>query len=113
MSRPPYGKFDFPTTPGSGAGFFMKDSKGVSSSGGGVINIQVDEFYATNSIINSDGKEGTQGGGGGAGGSVSIDYLTIMSSMSISANGGNGTSSGAGGRIRLWNHNWKFEISEV
>ena len=59
--------------------------------------------------MKSDGKNGVQGGGGGAGGSISLDYESIQSDSLISASGGSGekSSSGAGGRIRLWNHNWQ------
>ncbi len=65
-------------------------------------------------FITSDGKNGIQGGGGGAGGTISLDYNTLSATgylTTISANGGNGdkmSSSGSGGRIRLWNHNWKY-----
>ncbi len=57
----------------------------------------------------ADGVGGYQGGGGGAGGSISIDYtqLSTLNGSLISANGGIGKSSGSGGRIRIWNQNWK------
>ena len=59
----------------------------------------------------AEGRNGIQGGGGGAGGSISLDYNQIYSTdVLISANGGNGdkvSSSGSGGRIRLWNHQWR------
>lgn len=66
-----------------------------------------------NSSVLAEGRNGIQGGGGGAGGSISLDYNKIAGlNVIISANGGNGdkvSSSGSGGRIRLWNHMWKTE----
>lgn len=108
ISKPPYGSIDFPYSPGSGGGFYLRNSRD-SSSGGGVINIQSSNLTLLNSTVTSDGKNGFQGGGGGAGGSISIDYNYINTNSVISANGGNGdkSSSGAGGRIRLWNHQWQ------
>lgn len=44
---------------------------------------------------------------------MSLDYNNIFGNSSIvTANGGNGdkmSSSGSGGRIRLWNHLWRQE----
>ena len=108
VSNPPYGKLEYPSQPGSGGGFFLPSSR-ESSSGGGVINIQAVQMKFINSTIEANGKNGIQGGGGGAGGSISLDYTLLLASASLTANGGNGdrSSSGAGGRIRLWNHNWQ------
>lgn len=61
----------------------------------------------------AEGKNGIQGGGGGAGGTISLNYrlLNALGAQTIvSVNGGNGdkmSSSGSGGRIRLWNYNWR------
>lgn len=56
----------------------------------------------------SNGVGGIQGGAGGAGGSVSLDFYVLTSNDSTtSANGGAGKSSGSGGRIRVWDQNWK------
>jgi hypothetical protein len=44
---------------------------------------------------------------------VSIEYSNIFGSGFITANGGNGKSSGGGGRIRIWNHNWKTTNSNT
>lgn len=67
-----------------------------------------------NSSLISNGIGGIQGGGGGSGGSVSVDFcsLTTLSSPLISANGGNAKSSGAGGRVRFFNHNWASKTFE-
>lgn len=113
VSRQPYDSIPYPIEPGSGGGFFMPHSR-ESSSGGGVINIQGEIFNFNASLVLAEGKNGIQGGGGGAGGSISMDYSKIYSPFLtvISANGGNGdkmSSSGSGGRIRLWNHMWKHE----
>ena len=61
-----------------------------------------------NSVFLANGIGGIQGGGGGSGGSISIDYCipTITASVNISANGGNAKSSGGGGRVRFFYHNW-------
>jgi hypothetical protein len=105
VSKQPYGDIKYPKDPGSGGGFILPQSI-QSSSGGGLINIQVFHLRINNSRILSEGKNGRQGGAGGSGGSISIDYsnITILTSALISANGGNGDkqkSSGAGGRIRF------------
>ena len=110
VSKKPYGSIWFPSDPGSGGGFFLPQSR-ESSSGGGIINLQAISIDIYNSSISSDGKNGIQGGGGGAGGSISLDYnVTHTNLTNITCNGGNGdktSSSGSGGRIRLWNHNWQ------
>ena len=110
MSKPPYGSIEFPYAPGSGGGFFIPESK-ESSSGGGIINIQTPNLTLNNSNINSQGKNGIQGGGGGAGGAISIEYFSLQvlqSNISVKSGNGEKSSSGAGGRIRLFNHNWKL-----
>jgi hypothetical protein len=78
------------------------------SSGGGVINIQTNMLIIQNSILLANGISGIQGGGGGSGGSISIDFMNsnTFGSIVISVNGGDGKSSGGGGRIRYYNHNW-------
>ncbi len=73
MSKPPYGQVEWPVTPGSGGGFFLKNNKDLSS-GGGVINIQAKIIHAQKTKILSQGGSGTQDGGGGAGGSISVDF---------------------------------------
>jgi hypothetical protein len=109
-SQSAYGNFSYPNDPGSGGGFILPSSL-QSSSGGGIINIQVINFnFTSNSVISAEGKQGKQGGGGGSGGSISIDYsLLNIDNSKISVNGGTGdkklSSSGAGGRIRFWDHN--------
>jgi len=61
-----------------------------------------------NSVFLANGIGGIQGGGGGSGGSISIDYCspTISGLVNISANGGSAKSSGGGGRVRFFYHNW-------
>ncbi len=39
ISRTPYGSSTYPSSPGSGGGFFLSNIKDVSS-GGGIINMQ-------------------------------------------------------------------------
>jgi hypothetical protein len=79
------------------------------SSGGGVINIQGQVITINSASLLANGVGGIQGGGGGAGGSISIDYTQLSASGNsiMTANGGNGKSSGSGGRIRIWDQNWK------
>lgn len=114
VSRPPYGSYSYPSNPGSGGGFFLPHSR-ESSAGGGIINIQAMTLIVNFSLILSEGKTGIQGGGGGAGGSISIDCnFTNGTLTTISANGGRGdkmSSSGAGGRIRIWNHFWRNQLT--
>lgn len=62
-----------------------------------------------NSVIESEGKSGTQGGGGGSGGSIALDYQLIRGNCSISAKGGAGKSSGGGGRMWVFNHKWRYQ----
>lgn len=90
----------------------MREATEVSS-GGGVINIQTETLNIYGSQILANGVEGIQGGAGGAGGSISVDYNQLFSNGSkMSANGGSGRSSGSGGRIRIWDQNWKtYSIS--
>jgi hypothetical protein len=80
------------------------------SSGGGVINIQGESITFNSTGILANGVGGIQGGGGGAGGSISVDYtqLSTAENSIMRANGGNGKSSGSGGRIRIWDQNWKI-----
>lgn len=60
-----------------------------------------------NTTIEANGKPGTQGGGGGSGGSIALDYMSVKGNISsINVNGGSGKSSGGGGRLWLWDHNW-------
>ncbi len=40
---------------------------------------------------------------------MALDYSQIVGNSNISADGGNGYSSGGGGRIWLWNHNWRYQ----
>ena len=109
MSRPPYDRDLIPKYPGSGGGFFLKELSEISS-GGGVMNIQVNNLNILNSNLSANGVGGIQGGGGGSGGSISIDFLNLNTSgnVSILVNGGNGKSSGGGGRLRYFYHNWTY-----
>jgi hypothetical protein len=114
VSKSPYGNITYPKDPGSGGGGFLLPQSHQSSSGGGIINIQVENLTMDSVSINSDGRNGSQGGGGGSGGSISIDYSWLSfgkNNSTITANGGGGdklSSSGSGGRIRFWNHNWNI-----
>ena len=107
VSSPPYNRELIPKYPGSGGGFFLKELTEVSS-GGGVINIQVHQLTVVDSCFLANGVAGVQGGGGGSGGSVSIDFsfADLTDKVRISANGGNARSSGGGGRVRFFYHNW-------
>jgi hypothetical protein len=91
FSQSPYGNISYPNDPGSGGGFIL-DKSYQSSSGGGIINIQVLNLTLGNSSILSEGKYGRQGGGGGSGGSISIDFTNFYNgtNTTISANGGTG-----------------------
>ena len=40
---------------------------------------------------------------------MALDYNKIEGNSNITANGGAGRSSGGGGRMWIWNHNWKFQ----
>lgn len=77
-----------------------------------MINIQVNSLYLENSSLLANGTNGIQGGGGGSGGSISLDFAAVQiattpgTSVMITANGGSGKSSGGGGRIRYFYHNW-------
>ncbi len=89
ISRSPYEFDSYPSSPGSGGGFFLAGIKD-SSSGGGVINIQGNTIDIEDSFVEANGKDGTQGGGGGSGGSIALDYtkITVTGNSIISVNGG-------------------------
>lgn len=55
-----------------------------------MINIQGTTIDIWNSIVQANGKAGTQGGGGGSGGSIALDYTKLSGNSSISADGGYG-----------------------
>jgi hypothetical protein len=112
LSSPPYNWGLFPKYAGSGGGFFLKELTEVSA-GGGIINIQVDQLNLQNSNFLANGVGGIQGGGGGSGGSIAIDFTTLnmMGMVNITANGGTGKSSGGGGRVRFYYHNWTAALT--
>ena len=76
-----------------------------------MVSIQTESLSLWTSNITSDGFGGVQGGGGGSGGSIAVDYfhMTLTGSNFMEANGGEARSSGGGGRVRVWNHRWKYE----
>ncbi len=65
--------------------------------------------------VEANGSPGVQGGGGGSGGAVSIDFfsLFLFNSNSISAKGGFSRSSGGGGRVRMFDHNWLQQTNSL
>ncbi len=79
----------------------------IGGSGGGAIDLTVDNTLTLNGVISSNGDNmygGTSSSGGGSGGSVHIKVKDLISLGNgiISANGGTVAYSGSGGRVALY-----------
>ena len=97
----PYGSIVDPLTYGTGG---LQDNSGNSSSGGGVVRIEVGGALTMDGSIRANGKDFNHYAG--AGGSVNITAASLSGGENavIEANGGkasNGTTGAAGGRIAV------------